>query len=159
MSRLKPIAEVLYKADCSLGLEFIGTETLRVNRKYTFIHDLKGILELCRALELENVGVLLDSWHWYTSRGTLEDIMRLKGKDVIYVHVNDAPLNVPLDKLVDNIRCLPGETGVIDLVGFLRALKDIGYDGPVTPEPFSDEVNKMLPEEAVKVTGSSLKKV
>ena len=124
VSRLKPIAEVLYKADCSLGLEFIGTETVRVNRKYSFIHDLNGILELCRALELENVGVLLDSWHWYTSRGTLEDIMRLKGKDVVYVHVNDAPLNVPLDKLVDNIRCLPGETGVIDLVGFLRALKN-----------------------------------
>jgi len=159
VSRLKPIAEVLYKADCNLGLEFVGTETLRVNRKYSFIHDLNGILELCRALEVENVGVLLDSWHWYASRGTLEDILKLKGKDVVYVHVNDAPLNVPLSKLVDNVRCLPGETGVIDLVGFLKALKNIGYDGPVTPEPFSDKVNKMPPEDAVKVTGGSLKKV
>lgn len=159
VSRLKPIAEVLSKADCSLGLEFVGTETLRANRKYSFIYDLSGILELCRALELENVGILLDSWHWYASRGTLEDISKLKGRDVVYVHINDAPANVPIDKLLDNVRCLPGETSVIDLIGFLKALKSIGYDGPVTPEPFSDKVNKMPPEDAVKVTGNALKKV
>ncbi|MEM2849976.1 MAG: sugar phosphate isomerase/epimerase [Candidatus Bathyarchaeia archaeon] len=159
VSRLKPIAEVLSKADCRLGLEFVGTETLRVNRKYCFIYDLNGILKLCRALELENVGVLLDSWHWYTSRGTLEDILKLKGEDVVYVHVNDAPANVPMNRLLDNVRCLPGETGVIDLVGLLRALKSIGYNGPVTPEPFSDKVNRMPPEDAVKVTGDYLKNV
>lgn len=159
VSRLKPIAEVLSKADCNLGLEFVGTETLRANRKYSFIYNLDEILKLCQALELENVGVLLDSWHWYTSRGALEDILKLKGRDVVYVHINDAPADVPIDKLLDNVRCLPGETGVIDLVGFLRALKSIGYDGPVTPEPFSDKVNKMSPEDAVKVTGDALKKV
>lgn len=159
VSRLKPIAEVLSKADCSLGLEFVGTETLRVNRKYSFIYDLNGILELCQALELENVGVLLDSWHWYTSRGTLEDILKLKGEDVVYVHVNDAPANVPMDKLLDNVRCLPGETGVIDLIGFLSTLKSIGYNGPVTPEPFSDKVNRMPPRDAVKLTGDYLMKV
>ncbi|MCX8171849.1 MAG: TIM barrel protein, partial [Candidatus Bathyarchaeota archaeon] len=83
----------------------------------------------------------------------------LRGKDIIYVHVNDAPANVPLDKLVDNVRCLPGETGVIDLVGFLKKLKSLGYDGPVTPEPFSEKVNRMEPEDAVKLTGEALKTV
>jgi len=57
------------------------------------------------------------------------------------------------------VRCLPGETGVINLVGFLKALRDIGYNGPVTPEPFSEKVNRMGPEEAVKVTGEALKRV
>jgi predicted xylose isomerase-like sugar epimerase len=38
-------------------------------------------------------------------------------------------------------------------VGFLKALRGIGYNGPVTPEPFSEEANRMKPEEAVKVTG------
>lgn len=142
-----------------LGLEFIGTESVRVNHRHVFIHDLNGMLGLCRALESENVGVLLDSWHWYASRGTLKDILRLKGRDVVYVHVNDAPANVPLDRLLDNVRHLPGETGVINLVGFLRALGSIGYDGPVTPEPFSEKVNRMEPEEAVKATGEALGRV
>jgi sugar phosphate isomerase/epimerase len=159
VSRLKPIANVLSDNGCVLGLEFVGTESLRVNHKHVFIYDLNGMLGLCRALEAENVGVLLDSWHWYTSGGTIEDIMRLRNRDVVYVHVNDAPANVPLDRLLDNVRCLPGETGVINLVGFLKALRRIGYDGPVTPEPFSEKVSRMKPEEAVKVTGEALKRV
>jgi len=159
VSRLRPIARALSDNGCMLGLEFIGTESLRVNRKHVFIYDLNGMMNLCRALESENVGLLLDSWHWYASRGTIEDILRLKGRDVVYVHINDAPLNVPLDSLLDNVRCLPGETGVINLVGFLKALRNIGYDGPVTPEPFSEKVSRMSPEGAVKTTGEALRKV
>ncbi|MEM3648611.1 MAG: sugar phosphate isomerase/epimerase family protein [Thermoproteota archaeon] len=159
VSRLKPIARVLSENGCMLGLEFVGTKSLRVNRKHVFIYDLNGMMGLCRALESENVGLLLDSWHWHASRGSLEDILRLGGKDVVYVHVNDAPANVPLDRLLDNVRCLPGETGVINLAGFLRALRRIGYDGPVTPEPFSEKVSRMSPEDAVKATGEALKKV
>lgn len=159
ISRLKPIAKILFENQCSLGLEFIGTESLRRDRKYIFIYNLDGMLKLCQALELDNVGILLDSWHWYTSGGTLEDLLKLKGRDVVYVHVNDAPANTPLSQLMDNVRCLPGETGVIDLVGFLKALKTIGYDGPVTPEPFSEKLNRMSPEDAVKMTGDYLMKV
>jgi sugar phosphate isomerase/epimerase len=158
VSRLKPVARVLSENGCMLGLEFVGTESLRVNRKHVFIHDLKGMLSLCRALESESVGLLLDSWHWYASRGTLVDILALQARDVVYVHVNDAPVNVPLDRLLDNVRHLPGETGVINLPGFLRALRSIGYDGPVTPEPFSEKVSRMSPEEAVKTTGEALMK-
>ena len=55
---------------------------------------------------------------------------------VVYVHVNDAPAGVPIDEQMDGVRALPGETGVIDIAGFLKALQGIGYDGPVTPEPF-----------------------
>jgi sugar phosphate isomerase/epimerase len=33
------------------------------------------------------------------------------------------------------------ETGVIDLGGFIKKLASLGYDGPVTPEPFSKRVN------------------
>ena len=33
------------------------------------------------------------------------------------------------------------ETGVIDLPGFMKKLAGMGYDGPVTPEPFSKRIN------------------
>lgn len=35
------------------------------------------------------------------------------------------------------------ETGVIDLVGFMRKLQRLGYDGPVLPEPFSQRINDL----------------
>ena len=61
-----------------------------------------------------------------------------------------------IEEQIDNVRCLPGETGVIDLAGFLRALREIGYDGPVTPEPFSRKLKEMTAVEAVKLTGKHL---
>ena len=89
-----------------------------------------------------NVGLLLDCWHWYTSHGTLDDLKRLTAEQVVYVHVNDAPAGIPVDEQQDMVRALPGETGVIDIVGFLQTLRAIGYDGPVTPEPFKKELNE-----------------
>lgn len=137
VSRLKPIAEILGDFGCVLGLEFAGTETLRVGREYEFIYTLDGILELCEMIGLDNVGVLLDSWHFFMSGGDFDRLRSLDKGQIVYVQVNDAPLGVRFDEQRSFVRCLPGETGVFDLAGFLHVLKSIGYDGPVTPEPFS----------------------
>lgn len=156
IGRFRPIAQVLKDYGCSLGLEFIGPKTVRQGHRFEFIHTLKGMLELCNAIGTGNVGLLLDCWHWYTSYGTIEDLKALKPEQVVYVHVNDAPAGIPIEEQRDNVRCLPGETGVIDIIGFLQSLKAIGYEGPVTPEPFSQKLRELPPEEAVRVTGSAL---
>lgn len=160
-TRFLAVAEVLKDYDCSLGLEFLGPKTIRQGHEYEFIYTMEGMLELCDAIGTGNVGLLLDCWHWYTSGGTLEDMKKslTSADQVVYVHVNDAPKGVPIDEQIDNVRRLPGETGVIDLAGFLKALDKIGYDGPITPEPFSERVNKMDdPEEAVRATIEGLNK-
>jgi sugar phosphate isomerase/epimerase len=157
--RLASVAEILNDHQCALGLEFVAPKTLRVNRKYEFIHDMDGILRLRDATEAENVGVLLDCWHWYTSHGTLDQIRQLRGKDVVYVHVNDAPPGIPVDEQIDNARRLPGETGVIDIVGFLNVLKEIGYDGPVTPEPFEKTLKELPIEKAARKVGKALDQI
>lgn len=159
VERLRPVAETLGAHGCNLGLEFIGPKTSRIGRKYGFIHTIDGMLELCEAVGTKNLALLLDSWHWYTSHGTLDQLRNLKNEEVVYVHINDAPLGIPVDEQIDNVRSLPGETGVIDLVGFLRALKAIGYDGPVTPEPFSRKLKELPPLEAVKTAGESLNRI
>jgi len=159
VERFKPIAEVLGEYGCRLGLEFLGTKKLRIGHKYEFIHTLDGMLELCDAIGTGNVGLLLDSWHWWTSGGTLEQIQKLSNEQVVYVHINDAPSGIPVEEQEDTVRCLPGETGVIDLVGFLRALRAIGYDGPVTPEPFSKAVYEMPAYDAALVTAKALNSV
>jgi len=159
VKRLKPVAEVLHSFGCSLGLEFLGPKTLRDNHPYEFIHTLEGMLQLAEAISKDNVGILLDVWHWYTSHGTLDDLKKLTPEQVVYVHINDAPKGITIDEQIDSVRCLPGETGVIDLGGFLQTLQEIGYQGPVTPEPFSEKVRQMSPEEAIKTTYEALSKV
>lgn len=159
VSRFRPIAETLAKYRCRLGLEFLGPKTLRDGHPHEFIHTLDGMLDLCRAIGTGNVGLLLDAWHWYTSHGTIDDLTALNDGDVVCVHINDAPAGVETDQQIDNVRCLPGETGVIDLTGFLRALRTIHYTGPVTPEPFSAKVKAMPPQQAAAATGEALLKV
>lgn len=155
VERLKPVAEILGEHDCRFGLEFIGPETLRRGRKHAFIYTMDGMLSLCRDLG-PNVGLLLDLWHWYTSRGTWEDLARLGNDEIVNVHVNDAPAGVPVDEQIDNVRCLPGETGVLDIVRFLKALDAMGYDGPVTAEPFSARVNALAPRDALRETSEAM---
>ena len=82
----------------------------------------------------------------------------LDPREVVYVHLNDAPVGIHVNDQVDNKRELPG-TGVIDLNGFLGALKKIGYDGPVTVEPFNEPLRKLAREDAVKATSASMDKV
>ena len=156
LGRLRPICNVLKDHGCSLGLEFIGPRTLRLGRRYGFIYSIAGMLGFCEALGTGNTGLLLDCWHWYTSLGTLADIRGLAPHDVIHVHVNDAPAGVDVEEQIDHVRALPSETGVIDLAGFLSALNEIGYAGPVTPEPFSGTVRELPAGEAVRVTHRGL---
>jgi sugar phosphate isomerase/epimerase len=51
---------------------------------------------------------------------------------------------------MDLVRDLPGETGVIDIAGFLGILRDSAYDGPVTAEPFKRELQD-LPSDAARL--------
>jgi len=159
VDRLRPIAEVLRDHGIRFGLEFIGPKTLRTGKRFEFIHTLDGMLELCEAIGTGNCGLLLDCWHWYTSEGGVEDLRRLKPMDIVYVHVNDAPVGVSVDQQIDNVRCLPGDTGVIDIVGFLTALQAVGYDGPVTPEPFNKGLNAMDDEDAARTVGAAMQKI
>lgn len=159
VERFRPIAEILRDYGCRLGLEFIGPKTLRAGAKYEFIYTMDGMLELCAAIGTGNMGLLFDVWHWYTSHGTVEGLRRLTANDVVCVHINDAPAGIPIDEQIDNVRCLPGETGVIDIASCLRTLNDIGYDGPATPEPFSQRLREMSAEDAAKETGESVAKV
>lgn len=157
--RLRAIGEILGERGIRLGLEFLGPKTLRDGHAHGFIHTIDGMLELCDDIGTGNMGLLLDAWHWYTSHSTVEDLQRLRDEHVVDVHVNDAPEGVPADEQIDNIRCLPGETGVIDIAGFLQGLQEIGYTGPVMAEPFSKKVRELPPEEAARLTGESLTKI
>jgi len=154
--RFAEAARVLADGGIRLALEFVGPATSRRTHKYEFIHTMAGMLELCADIGTGNVGLLLDAWHWYTSHGTIEDLQRLQRENVVYVHINDAPPGIPIDEQIDNVRALPGETGVIDAPAFLRCLAATGYDGPVTPEPFSQRLRDLPAPEAAEETGQHL---
>ena len=154
--RLGEVAKVLGDNNIRLGLEFVGPRTSRQRYRFAFICTQLDMMELAEAIGTPNVGLLLDSWHWYTSHGTMEELLQLSNKDVVHVHVNDAPSGIPVDEQIDNRRKLPVATGVINLKGFINALLKIGYDGPVECEPFDQELRKMQQDAILQKTIESL---
>lgn len=147
IERFRPIAEILREHNCSFGIEFLGPKSLRTGHNYGFIYTLEEMMQLAADIGTGNVGLLLDAWHLYTSGGSLEDLDNITAADIVVVHINDAPAGIPRDELADTVRCLPLETGVIDLVGFMRKLAALGYDGPVTTEPFNQRLNAIAAED------------
>ncbi|MGH2458941.1 MAG: sugar phosphate isomerase/epimerase family protein [Chloroflexota bacterium] len=159
VERFRPIAEVLRDQGCRFGIEFIGPTTSRTGHAHEFIYTLGGLMDLASAIGTGNVGVLLDAWHLYTSGGSVDDLDRISAQDVVVVHVNDAPAGIPRGEQIDNVRALPMETGVMDLVAFMRKLERMGYDGPVTPEPFSKRLVDLAatdPLGAARAAGESM---
>lgn len=160
--RFRLAAEILGDHGHRLGLEFIGPRTLRAGRKHPFVYSMDGMLAVCCAIDRPNVGLLFDVWHWYTAQSTLDDVRQLTSDEVVYVHINDAPAGVDVLDQVDNRRCLPAETGVIPNGELLKILSEVGYDGPVTVEPFNQPLRDIAergPLAAAKKTKESLDQV
>lgn len=155
--RLREVAKVAGDHGLRFGLEYVGPKTSWTAGRYPFIHTLAELRELIAEIGQENVGVVLDSWHWYTAGDTVEDLLSLANRDVVACDLNDAPAGIPVDEQRDNARELPAATGVIDLKMFLGALIQIGYDGPVRAEPFNKTLNAMDNEPAVMATAAAMK--
>ena len=156
--RLRACAQILKDHGQKLGLEYLGPMTLWRRERHAFIHSLNEMKELIAAIGTSNVGIQLDSWHWFTADETEEDLLTLRNEDIITVDLNDAPQGIPLDKQIDSARELPAATGVIPIKSFLDTLRKIGYDGPIHAEPFNAALRALPREEACAATAAAMKK-
>jgi sugar phosphate isomerase/epimerase len=146
-ARFTECARILAGSNVRLGLEFLGPLHIRKAFPHEFIWRMNEMLEFTKECG-SNVGLLLDVWHWHHAGATTQDIVAAGREAIVHVHFNDAP-NLPPEQIRDNQRLLPGE-GVIDLVGFLRALQKIGYSDALSVEVFG-RLKDTPPEEAAKL--------
>jgi sugar phosphate isomerase/epimerase len=156
VERLRPVSRILADHGCRFGLEFVGPKTMRAGHTYEFISTIDGALDLARRLGTGNVGLLLDSFHWYTAHGTPDDLARLRASEVVCVHVNDAVAGRGVDEQLDQERELPGASGLIDIAAFLGALQRMCYDGPVAVEPFNAAITALPPADRARAAARSL---
>jgi sugar phosphate isomerase/epimerase len=156
--RLRLCAQVLKDRGQKLGLEYVAPRTLWRSQKHPFIHTLSEMRELLAAIGTDNLGIQLDSWHWFNAQETQQDLLTLRGQDVITVDLNDAPTGLTLDQYRDNSRELPAATGVIPVKQFLDALLQIGYDGPIQAEPFNASLRALPLDQACAMASDAMKK-
>ncbi len=157
-TRLREIAKVLVDHELRLGLEYVGTQSLRDSKRFPFLHTMAEGKELIAEIGTGNVGFVLDTWHWWTAGETGADLLSLTNDQIVSVDLNDAPAGIPKEQQVDTRRELPASTGVIDVATFLNALAQVGYDGPVRAEPFNKPLNDLENDAACAAVIDSLKK-
>ena len=157
LNRLAQVAPILADHGVRVGLEYVAPRSRRADATFTFVHDLSGMLELLDAADADNLGLMLDSFHWHAAAETTRQIAQLPASRIVVVHLNDAPRDCPRAKLDIRNRELPGATGVIDLAGMMRALAQTGYDGPLSAEPTNPRWPEMPADRAVAQTAAAVK--
>ena len=156
--RLRACARILDDHGVRLGLEYVGPKTLLTRGRYPFLRTMAEARELIADIGGTNVGLVLDSFHWYCAEDTEADIRALTPGDVVVVDLNDARVDLSRDEQIDGTRELPGATGKINLKAFLTALAAIGYDGPIRAEPFNQPLRDMDDQQALRVTYEAMAK-
>ncbi len=158
LARFGEILPILAANNISLGLEYVAPLTRRAPYEHHFVHNLRGMLQLIAAADSPNLGLLLDSFHWFCANESAAQIVSLQASQIVAVHLNDAIKGRPLSEQVAFERELPGASGEIDLKAFLQALKQTGYNGPLTCEPMSKSLNELEDEEATALTFEAMQK-
>jgi len=158
--RLQDVCAVLKPMGVRLAVGFRAAEYHRRDRAFQFIHDLDAMTLLVNMVASPNLGLLLDSWEVAACGGSLESVRKLPAGNIVAVEVAEMPADVAPADLNDQSRLLPGaEGGRIDVAAFLTALKEMGYQGPVTVKPSRSAFPSRRRELIVKQTAEALDKV
>lgn len=127
---LDALSDIAAKHDVSLAFEFLGQTDCSVQTL-----DLAD--EIVRRVARPNVGLVIDSFHFYAGGSRLEAIEALDPQRLFIFHINDAE-DLPREQLEDRHRLLPG-LGILPLKEIIAALRRIGYDRVTSVEIFRPE--------------------
>jgi len=136
------LADIGEQYGIKLAIELIGLEEFSIN-------NFSQCYEIVQEINRNNVGMVMDCFHFYTGGSKIEDLRKADSEKIFVFHIDDSK-DLPLNELRDSDRLWPGD-GVIPLDKILGALKFIGFDGVVTVELFNPEYWKWEPEKAIKV--------
>ena len=114
----------------ALAFEFLGQPLCSVQ-------TLEQAAEIVTRLARKNVGLVIDSFHFYAGGSRVESIEALDAQKLFVFHINDAE-DLPREQLEDRHRLLPG-LGILPLKEILGALKRINYDRVTSVEIFRPE--------------------
>jgi len=121
------------------------------------IKNLEATRSLMTRAAIEGAGILVDSWHFFHSDDTWEDLEALPLEEISYVQFDDHPKLESDDLIAETLgrRVMPGE-GCFELERFCNVIRAKGFDGVVSCEILSEETRHMdLDEFASRVYSSS----
>lgn len=147
---LDELGRIAERHGVALAFEFLGQPLCSVQ-------TLEQASAIVSRLARANVGLVVDSFHFYAGGSSLESIAALDPQKLFVFHINDAE-DLPRDELEDRHRLLPG-LGILPLAEMLGALKRINYDRVTSVEIFRPEYWERDPQALAREAHSTTKTV
>lgn len=127
---LTELCDIAAEHGVALGFEFLGQPDCSVPTL-----DLAD--EIVRTAARDNLGLVIDSFHFYAGGSNVRMIEKLDPRSIYIFHINDAE-DLPRAELEDRHRLLPG-LGILPLREMVTAFRSIGYDDVASVEIFRPE--------------------
>ena len=150
VARLRTLSEQARSYPVDLAFEFLGFGSCSVN-------TLALAHEIITQTHRKNIGLVLDTFHFFAGGSSLKTISELNPKKIFIVHINDAPARPARARLQDKHRLYPGD-GVIPLKKICRELQGIGYHRLASIELFNPKYWKQPPARVAKTAFQKCKK-
>jgi len=135
--RVYPIVSRNLREVSELGAEYGVSIALEFIRGSNLVGTLLTAQSICQSLALPNLGVLLDTFHFYAGISKTEDLQLLDVASLAFVHINDAK-DKPRETWTDADRVLLGD-GALPVREMLATIKAKGYTGYLSLELFNRE--------------------
>jgi sugar phosphate isomerase/epimerase len=117
---------------------------------WTAVPDLGTALRLLEVADRDNLGLVIDAWHWFHQAGERDySLLRAVPAERIHIlHLDDAPADHAGDRArgTGPVRLLPGE-GAIDIFGLLDVLDEMGASPVIASEVQSAALGSLGPAE------------
>lgn len=135
------LCDIAAEHGVALGFEFLGQPDCSVQ-------TLDLAEEIVREAARDNLGLVIDSFHFYAGGSTVQMIEKLDPRLIYIFHINDAE-DLPRAQLEDRHRLLPG-LGILPLREIMTAFRKIGYDDVASIEIFRPEYWERNPFELAR---------
>lgn len=147
---LNELCDIAAAHGVSLAFEFLGQTDCSVP-------TLDLAHEIVREVNRKDLGVVIDSFHFYAGNSTVEMIEALDPDLIQIFHINDAE-DLPREHLEDRHRLLPG-LGILPLGEMISAFRKIGYDKVASVEIFRPEYWERDPFELARDAHTATERV
>jgi len=139
---IKELLEIASPYNMKFALEFCGSPSCSIN-------TYGQAYNIVQAMDDDNVGIVLDFFHFWAMGSQLHDLERSDVNKIFFVHIDDAEA-YPTGTATDADRVWPGD-GVIYIDKIMQSLLKLGYNGVFSLELFRPEYWEMGIEECIKI--------
>ena len=147
---LRELGRIAEGHNVALAFEFLGQPGCSVK-------TLEEATEIVKQVARPNVGLVIDSFHFYAGGSKIAAIEALDPEKLYIFHINDAEER-PRSELEDSHRLLPG-LGILPLAEIVNALRRINYDRVTSVEIFRPEYWEREPLELAREARAATRQV